>query len=225
MINWVDRTDDLSWLPVEGDDGWVRVAPPPPVASSRRSGPPMSRSSSPTPMRWKREGRGRVRNPRRYLLPGPLVYQGKCPEGFGDHAALDTDRERVDAALAARLRGDVRLSRVRSGDAKPRRRWLRESSHSPPTTVTILVSRSIRTSPTSTLPASPVIASTQRPQLIPHGVGMIMRPPRELRLPGAAKRRRRRLLPTTNTDDNPMAPAAIIGLSTPKAASGIVAAL
>ena len=23
VISWVDRVDDLSWLPVEGEEGWV----------------------------------------------------------------------------------------------------------------------------------------------------------------------------------------------------------
>ena len=131
VINWVDRTDDLSWLPVEGDGGWVSLSrPPPPVAFSRRSGPPMSRSCSPTPMRSKR---GRTRscgNPRRYLPPGAVCLPGQVSQWLKwitqrlPTPAANESMPCLPARAARRCSSEqgVRIRRRRSRH----RRWPRE---------------------------------------------------------------------------------------------------
>lgn len=78
VINWVERIDDFSWLPVDGDHGWISADA---LDSARRS-----------PAR----SRGRSTGKRR------SAYQGKCLQWIReDDAALSgEDRQRVDAVLS-----------------------------------------------------------------------------------------------------------------------------
>lgn len=104
-VNWTDRMDDLSWLPVEGDDGWVSLENLP--AATRKMLAEIGRTYAPF----------MVANAQA-LMSGttetvcdidgttyrqaPFAYQGKCLKWIRDEyqALSDTDRSRVDAVLA-----------------------------------------------------------------------------------------------------------------------------
>ncbi len=105
VINWVDRMDDLSWLPVEGDDGWVTLETLP--AGTRLLLEEIGRTYAPF----------MVANAEALMSgadevvcdidgatyrQGPFKYQGKCYQWLREgYAALsDDDRVRVDAVLA-----------------------------------------------------------------------------------------------------------------------------
>jgi hypothetical protein len=105
VINWVDRTDDLSWLPVEGDDGWVSLESLP--SATRR----LLHEIGATYVPFLLNNADALEKGRDEVVceilgdtyrQGPFAYQGKCLEWLRrDHAALsDTDRERVDTVLA-----------------------------------------------------------------------------------------------------------------------------
>ncbi|MEC7144392.1 MAG: glutathione S-transferase N-terminal domain-containing protein [Actinomycetota bacterium] len=105
VINWVDRTDDLSWLPVEGNDGWVSLESLP--SATRRllheigaTYVPFLLANADALEAGKDEVVCEILGDT--YRQGPFAYQGKCLEWLRrDHAALsDTDRERVDAVLA-----------------------------------------------------------------------------------------------------------------------------
>lgn len=104
-INWVDRMDDLAWLPVDGDDGWCSLEALP--SGSRKMLDEIGRTYAPF----------MVANAQALMSgadevvceidgmtyrQGPFAYQGKCLQWLRqEYAALDeTDRGRVDAALA-----------------------------------------------------------------------------------------------------------------------------
>lgn len=105
VIHWVDRVDDLSWLPVTGDDGWValealsdatrdllaeigRTYAPFMIANARALGSGVDEVACQIDGREYRQA--------------PFKYQAKCLEWLrGDYGALsDGDRARVDAVLA-----------------------------------------------------------------------------------------------------------------------------
>jgi glutathione S-transferase len=105
VIHWVDRMDDLSWLPVDGDTGWTRLEALPAATTQllheigRTYAPFMianaeALSSGADEVVCQVEG-GTYRQ-------APFKYQGKCLEWLrADHRALaDDDRARVDAVLA-----------------------------------------------------------------------------------------------------------------------------
>ena len=104
VINWVDRMDDLSWLDVDGDDGWD----------------PLERLSSATGALLREIGRTyapfMVANAKALAFgadevvchiesqtyrQGPFGYQGKCLQWLREQyeALSDRDRLRVDAVL------------------------------------------------------------------------------------------------------------------------------
>jgi hypothetical protein len=105
VINWVDRTDDLSWLPVEGDGGWVSLESLP--SATRR----LLQEIGATYVPFLLANADALETGKDEVVceilgdtyrQGPFAYQGKCLKWLRrDHAALsDTDRERVDAVLA-----------------------------------------------------------------------------------------------------------------------------
>ena len=104
-VNWVDRMDDLAWLPVEGDDGWVTLEELP--AATRKLLSEIGATYAPFMVANAQAlmaGADEVvcdvggQNYRQ----GPFAYQGKCLKWLRDeYAALsDDDRGRVDAVLA-----------------------------------------------------------------------------------------------------------------------------
>ena len=105
VITWVDRLDDSSWLPIDGDEGWVSLDDLP--EGTKRMLSEVGRSYAPF----------MVANAEALLSgvdevvcnidgqnyrQGPFKYQSKCLEWLrADYAALsDADRARVDAVLA-----------------------------------------------------------------------------------------------------------------------------
>lgn len=111
VINWVDRMDDLSWLPVEGDDGWMELDDLPRSTRSLldeigRTYAPFMVANAQALMSGADEVVCEIAtvdgaNSDTYRQ-GPFGYQGKCLQWMREgHAALTgPDRERVDALLA-----------------------------------------------------------------------------------------------------------------------------
>jgi len=111
VVNWVERMDDLAWLPVDGDDGWASLDELDPgtrllLAEAGRTYAPFMIANAQALMSGADEmvcdisipGESRGREYRQ----GPFGYQGKCLQWLREsYAALsDADRQRVDAALA-----------------------------------------------------------------------------------------------------------------------------
>lgn len=104
VINWVDRMDDLSWLPVDGDSGWVNLDLLP-EATSRllheigQTYAPFMLANAKALMARAAEVVCEVEGGT--YRQAPFKYQGKCLQWIRDgYAALaDNDRSRVDAAL------------------------------------------------------------------------------------------------------------------------------
>lgn len=103
-INWTDRMDDLSWLPVDGDNGWVSVEDLPTATRKLLTEigatyAPFMVANAQALMSGADETVCEI-NGQTYRQ-GPFAYQGKCLKWLrDDYAALsDTDRSRVDAAL------------------------------------------------------------------------------------------------------------------------------
>ena len=105
VINWVDRTDDLSWLPVDGDTGWSPVDALP-RATTRllheigRTYAPFMVANAAALMSGADEVVCDVEGGT--YRQAPFKYQGKCLQWLREgYAALgDADRDRVDAVLA-----------------------------------------------------------------------------------------------------------------------------
>ena len=105
VITWVDRLDDSSWLPVDGDEGWVGLDALPEgttrmLAEAGRSYAPFMVANAEALMSGADEVVCRIDG--QNYRQGPFKYQGKCLEWLrADYGALsDADRERVDAVLA-----------------------------------------------------------------------------------------------------------------------------
>ena len=103
-INWTDRVDDLSWLPVEGDNGWVLLEALPPATHKLleeigRTYAPFMVANAHALMSGADEAVCEI-NGQTYRQ-GPFAYQGKCLKWLrDDYGALSaTDRSRVDAVL------------------------------------------------------------------------------------------------------------------------------
>ncbi len=104
-FNWVDRMDDLSWLPVDGDSGWVSLEALP--AATTKLLHEIGRTYAPFMVANAQalvSGADEVvcdidgQNYRQ----APFAYQGKCLQWLRDeYGSLgDGDRARVDAVLA-----------------------------------------------------------------------------------------------------------------------------
>jgi len=105
VINWVERMDDLAWLPVEGDDGWASLdsldaGTQALLAEAGRTYAPFMVANAQALMSGAGEMACDIEG--REYRQGPFGYQGKCLQWLREgHAALaDSDRERVDAVLA-----------------------------------------------------------------------------------------------------------------------------
>lgn len=105
VVSWVDRMDDLSWLPVAGDDGWCQLEAMPRATADllaeigRTYAPFMvanakALASGADEMVCEIDGQT--------YRQGPFGYQAKCLGWIRqDYQALsETDRGRVDAVLA-----------------------------------------------------------------------------------------------------------------------------
>ena len=105
VINWVDRMDDLSWLPVDGDDGWATLDALP--AATGRLLAEIGSTYAPF-MVANAQALASVADEVVCDVEGgtyrqaPFKYQAKCLEWLRrDYAALaQADRESVDAVLA-----------------------------------------------------------------------------------------------------------------------------
>ena len=104
-INWVDRMDDLSWLPVEEDAGWASLEDLP--AATRlllneigATYAPFMVANAQALMSGADEVVCNI-NGQTYRQ-GPFGYQGKCLKWIRDeyNALSEADRGRVDAVLA-----------------------------------------------------------------------------------------------------------------------------
>ena len=104
-VHWVDRMDDLSWLPVDGDAGWVTLEDLP--AAIPRLLSEIGQTYAPFLVANDaalRDGADEVvcQLEGGTYRQGPFKYQAKCLRWLRDaHQALaDSDRSRVDAVLA-----------------------------------------------------------------------------------------------------------------------------
>ena len=111
VVNWVERMDDLSWLPVEGDQGWASLDELPEatqllLAEIGRTYAPFMVANADALVAGATEvacdiaavdGAGGST-----YRQGPFKYQGKCLQWLReDYVALASDDcSRVDAALA-----------------------------------------------------------------------------------------------------------------------------
>jgi hypothetical protein len=105
VITWVDRLDDSSWLPVEGDQGWIDLGDLAEgtrrlLAEAGRSYAPFMVANAEALLNGGDEVVCEIDG--RTYRQGPFKYQGKCLEWLrADYAALPIDaRSRVDAVLA-----------------------------------------------------------------------------------------------------------------------------
>ena len=105
VITWVDRLDDSSWLPVDGDEGWTSLDALPEgttrmLAEAGRSYAPFMVANAAALMSGADEVVCEIDG--QTYRQGPFKYQGKCLQWLReDYAALsEADRERVDAVLA-----------------------------------------------------------------------------------------------------------------------------
>lgn len=104
-INWVDRMDDLSWLPVDQDEGWCTVETLPAATRSLlteigHTYAPFMVANARALMSGADEVVCSIEG--RTYRQGPFVYQGKCLQWIreGYEALGEPDRLRVDAVLA-----------------------------------------------------------------------------------------------------------------------------
>jgi len=103
-ITWVDRMDDLDWLPVTGDDGWVSLDElPGPTADLLveigRTYAPFMLANATALMSGADEMVCEIDG--REYRQAPFGYQGKCLQWLraAYEALSDADRTRVDAVL------------------------------------------------------------------------------------------------------------------------------
>jgi len=104
VISWVDRMDDLSWLPVDGDSGWSPLDALP-AATSRllheigHTYSPFMVANAQALMSGADEVMCEVEGGT--YRQAPFKYQGKCLQWLreGYQALADDDRSRVDAVL------------------------------------------------------------------------------------------------------------------------------
>ena len=103
-INWVDRMDDLSWLPVEGDRGWASLEALPRATrlllnEIGTTYAPFMIANAQALMAGADEVVCDIDG--QTYRQGPFGYQGKCLGWIRDeyNALSDTDRDRVDAVL------------------------------------------------------------------------------------------------------------------------------
>ncbi len=108
-INWTDRMDDLSWLPVDGDDGWVPLESLPAatvslLAEIGRTYAPFMVANAEALVSGADEvvcEMASLNGGTRMYRQGPFAYQGKCltwlRQAYGELS--DSDRARVDAVL------------------------------------------------------------------------------------------------------------------------------
>ncbi len=109
VIRWVERADDLSWLPVDGDDGWASIDDLDPaigdlLGECGRTYAPFLVANARALMSGADEVVCEIDGldgERREYRQAPFGYQGKCLQWLRDaYAALsDADRGRVDAVL------------------------------------------------------------------------------------------------------------------------------
>lgn len=104
-INWVDRMDDLSWLPVEGDDGWASLDALPAgthllLEEIGRTYAPFMMANAQALMSGADEVVCEIDGAT--YRQGPFAYQGKCLGWMRDgyQSLSDADRSRVDGILA-----------------------------------------------------------------------------------------------------------------------------
>lgn len=105
IVNWVDRMDDLSWLPVGDDDGWVSVESLPGATTKLlheigRTYAPFMVANAEALMSGADEVICDVDG--QTYRQAPFGYQGKCLQWLrAQYEGLtDPDRQRVDAVLA-----------------------------------------------------------------------------------------------------------------------------
>jgi len=104
-INWVDRVDDLSWLPVDGGDGWVSLDALPSATTKLlheigATYAPFLVANAEALLSGADEVSCEITGGT--YRQAPFKYQGKCLQWLREaYAALsDADRERVDGVLA-----------------------------------------------------------------------------------------------------------------------------
>ncbi len=104
VINWVDRMDDLSWLPVEGDDGWVSLEALPEATNKLlveigRTYAPFMVANAEALQAGAEEVVCQIEG--QTYRQAPFGYQGKCLEWLRKayEALSEPDRSRVDAVL------------------------------------------------------------------------------------------------------------------------------
>lgn len=110
VINWVERMDDLSWLPVAGDEGWVSLDHLPAttldlLAEAGGTYAPFMIANADALTAGSDEVVCQLTGPdgtKQQYRQAPFPYQGKCLRWLREgYAALDpSDRLRVDAVLA-----------------------------------------------------------------------------------------------------------------------------
>jgi len=105
VVNWVERMDDLAWLPVEGDAGWASLDALDPgtrdlFAEIGRTYAPFMAANARALMAGADEVVCQIDG--REYRQGPFGYQGKCLQWMREgYRALDAgDRGRVDAVLS-----------------------------------------------------------------------------------------------------------------------------
>ena len=103
-INWVDRMDDLSWLPVDGDDGWCTIETLPAATRALlteigRTYAPFMIANAEALMSGVDEVVCSIEG--QTYRQGPFPYQGKCLQWIREeYQALDESaRARVDSVL------------------------------------------------------------------------------------------------------------------------------
>ncbi len=105
VVNWVDRMDDLSWLPVEADEGWDAAETLPSGTTKLldeigRTYAPFMVANAEALQSGADEVNCQIDGST--YRQGPFAYQGKCLGWLREEyqALTDPDRDRVDSILA-----------------------------------------------------------------------------------------------------------------------------
>ncbi|MEL6985442.1 MAG: glutathione S-transferase, partial [Actinomycetota bacterium] len=105
VVSWVHRMDDLSWLPVEADDGWCALEAMPAATMDLlheigRTYAPFMVANAEALASGADEVVCQIDG--QTYRQGPFGYQGKCLGWIRDdyQALTDADRARVDAVLS-----------------------------------------------------------------------------------------------------------------------------